>query len=135
MSNNVLRRLAIILSGLTLGLNAPATFAASERVADFALLDEEGKFHQLSRHQHLDAVVLLAYDNNCAASIEAAAKLNDLQSKFGDDMQFFALDINSTDRATEQGWNLSFPVLADELKLVTESLEISQSGEVLVFNP
>lgn len=135
MSSKVLSTLCLILCGFGAGLASMSSDAAPERVGDFALLDEQGVFHQLSRYQHRDAVVLLAYDNNCAAARDAAAMLADLQSHFDEGIEFLALDVNAMDRATEQGWQMSFPVLADELKLVAEGLQISQAGEVLVVNP
>jgi peroxiredoxin len=135
MSARVLGSLRITLGSVAMGLLATLSYAAPERVGDFALLDEQGEFHQISRYQHLDAVVLLAYDNSCSAAQEAANRLAGMQSQFNDRIQFLALDVNARDRATEQAWGLPFPVLADELKLVAESLQFSQSGEVLVFNP
>lgn len=135
MRSKVLSTLCLILSGLGAGLIGMSSAAAPERVGDFALLDEQGVFHQLSRYQHRDAVVLLAYDDNCPAAKEAAATLADLRSQYDERIEFLALDINAMDRATQQGWHMSFPVLADELKLVAEGLQISQAGEVLVFNP
>lgn len=135
VSSKFLGTLCLILSGFGVALTCMPSFAASERVGDFALLDEQGVFHQLSRYQHRDAVVLLAYDNNCTAAKDAAAMLADLQSQFDERIEFLALDINAMDRATEHGWQMSFPVLTDELKLVAEGLQIRQSGEVLVFNP
>lgn len=135
MRSKVLGTLSVILSGLIVGLTSMPSVAAPERVGDFALLDENGVFHQLSRFQDSDAVVLLAFDSNCSAARDAAAVLGDLKSQFDERIDFFALDLNAMDRATEQSWHLSFPVLADELKLVAEGLQISQSGEVLVFNP
>lgn len=135
MSSKLLGSLRITLCGLALGLAGTTTYAATERVGDFALLDEQGEFHQLSRYQQLDAVVLLAYDNSCPSAQDAAATLADLQAQFNERVQFLALDINAQDRATESAWGLPFPVLADELKLVAESLQLSQSGEVLVFSP
>lgn len=135
MSSQVHGLLAIVVCGLVMGLTGQPVYAASERVGDFALLDERGAFHQLSRYQHLDAVVLLAYDNSCSSALDAAAFLADMQPQFDEHMQFLALDLNALDRTSEQALGLPFPVLADELKLVAESLEFSQSGEVLVFNP
>jgi len=135
MDSKGLGALGIILCGLVMGLTAVPIHAAPERVGDFALLDEQGEFHQFSRYQHLDAVVLLAYDNSCPAARDAAAMLADILPQYNERLQFLALDINALDRATERAWGLPFPVLADELKLVAESLQFSQSGEVLVFSP
>ena len=128
--------LCVALSAFAASLGSVSAYAAAaERVGDFALLDETGGFHQLSRYQHRDAVVLLAYDNSCAAARDAADTLATLQSQFAGDVEFLALDINARDRATESGWGLAIPVLADEQKLVAESLQVQQAGEVLVINP
>ena len=39
---------------------------ALDRVGDFALLDDRGTFHQLSRYPHRSALALMAYDSSCA---------------------------------------------------------------------
>ncbi len=136
MSSKRLSSLSLILTSLAMAaMSVTCSAASAERVGDFALLDEHGGFHQLSRYQHRDAVVLLAYDSACPAATEAAKQLAALQPGYDERIQFLALDINGMDRATERSWQLPFPVLADELKLVAESLNIQQAGEVLVFNP
>ena len=109
--------------------------AATERVGDFALLDEQGRFHQLSRYQHRDAVVMLTLDGSCSAAMNAAKELGGLQSQFGESVEFIGLDVSGATRSERQQWQLPFPVLGDEMKLVAESLGLSQAGEVLVFNP
>ena len=118
-----------------------ATLVRFARTGDLSLMEQ--RFTEAvdrtqlvtARMGHRDAVVLVAYDNNCAAARDAAAMLADLQSQFDERVEFLALDLNAMDRAAQQGWQMSFPVLADELKLVAEGLQISHAGEVLVFNP
>ena len=114
---------------------AGVAFGQAERIGDFALLDESGSFHQLSRYQHREAVLMLTFDYSCDAAHDAIAKLSDLQTQYGDDVEFLVLDVNGTSRSERQSWQLPFPVLGDEMKLVSESLNLSQAGEVLVFNP
>ena len=109
--------------------------AAVERIGDFALLDEQGSFHQLSRYQHRDAVVLLAYEQDCSGANNAVQALAALQDEYGDRIAFLALDVSGAARSERQQWQLPFPVLGDELTLVSESLGIAAAGEVLVFNP
>ena len=41
--------------------------AALDRVNDFALLDESGVFHQLSRYQHREALVVMSFDESCTS--------------------------------------------------------------------
>jgi len=72
------RFLSTLCVAVCAGLSSLPSLAAPERVGDFALLDEEGVFHQLSRYQHREAVVLLAYDSSCPAARDAAASLASL---------------------------------------------------------
>ena len=88
-------------TALALMLASGATMAATERVGDFALLDAEGGFHQLSRYQHRDAVVLLAYDSACSAMGDKAAELARLQDEYSDRIEFLALDVNDAARSEQ----------------------------------
>jgi peroxiredoxin len=128
-------RPGLIFSTLLILLASTATLGATERVGDFALLDAEGRFHQLSRYQHRDAVVLLAYDSACSAASAGAAELARLRDEYSETIEFLALDVTDATRSEQLQWSLPFPVLGDELKLVSESLSVSAAGEVLVFNP
>lgn len=137
MITRIIRRptsklLLVLGSALLLSHSA---LAATERVGDFALLDEQGRFHQLSRYQHRQALLLLAYDSNCQQAEEAARALVAARDKYQGDIEFLALDINGQARSEQAAWQLPFPVLGDEMKLVSESLGLSQAGEVLLFNP
>ena len=126
----------IFIAHLLFLLMPVIAYAATERVGDFALLDEQGEFHQLSRYQHREAVVLLALSAECAASMDAASTLASLQDRHSsDNFEFLILETSGADRDTRRDWDMPFPVLADELQLVSESLNISHQGEVLVFNP
>jgi mono/diheme cytochrome c family protein len=130
-----LARLGASLFTATLMTATVQSQAATERVGDFALLDEEGRFHQLSRYQHRDAVVMLTFDGSCSAAMDAAQELGGLQSQYGDSVEFLALDVSGATRSERNQWQLPFPVLGDEMMLVAESLGLRHAGEVLVFNP
>lgn len=78
---------------------------------------------------------MLTYDHSCSAANNAAIHLANLQEQFGDSFEFLALDVSGASRSERQQWALPFAVLADERKLVAESLGLSQAGEILVFNP
>lgn len=130
-----LARLSVSLIAATALAAAGQSQAATERVGDFALLDEQGRFHQLSRYQHRDAVVMLTLDGSCSAAMDAAQELGGLQRRFGDSVEFLALDVSGATRSERDQWQLPYPVLGDEMMLVAETLGLSQAGEVLVFNP
>jgi len=109
---------------------------ALDRFSDFALLDSEGAFHQLSRYQHRDALVLMSYDGACAAMPEQLQALLDIKSAYNDaNIEFLLIDSLDLGRAKLSQMTLALPILADDGQLVSETLDISASGEVLVFNP
>ena len=66
VSRHTLLSHLLLLSGLAATLCTASANAALDRVGDFALLDDSGEFHQLSRYRHRKALVLMAYDASCA---------------------------------------------------------------------
>ena len=50
---------------------------AQERVGDFALLDQQGNFHQVSRYNHREAVVLLSEGANCNSFSNALSQFDE----------------------------------------------------------
>ena len=131
LKNSIVPATAMVAS-----LFVPQSHAALERFGDFALLDESGEFHQISRYQHRRAVVMLAYDPACAALDESVSALTALQNKYSaQDVEFLILDTSASSRETVQSWNLPMPVLKDAGKLISASLQIGTAGEVLMMNP
>jgi len=49
------------------------------QVGDFALLDQNGVFHQLSRTRYRKAVVLMAYDAACPSDKQAVESYDQLR--------------------------------------------------------
>lgn len=120
-----------------LGFLLPASaFGALDRVGDFALLDERGEFHQLSRYRHRDALAVLAYDGGCAAMPQTLERFADLQAQFlGQGIEFLLLDTQGLSRQALAGLALPLPVLQDELQLVSAALDVKAAGDVLLLNP
>ena len=115
--------------------------ASSERdVGDFALIDHMGVFHQLSQYSDSQAIVLYSYSADCEVANSAIEKLNVLSAKYKErDIQFFFLDAALGEDREEVRKSLgaanAIPVLMDTSQLVSYSLSISRTGEVLVINP
>ena len=82
------------IAALASTLSASA-FALPDRIGDFALLDTDGAFHQLSRMRDKEALVLMSFDNSCASIESAVAQLQALQASWADQDVVFAL-INSS---------------------------------------
>ncbi len=130
-----------ILSTLALaGALSANAFAAPERAGDFALLDQNGDFHQFSKYRNKDAVVVLSQSNSCAASSAALVKFNELRSQWeGENVAFLLMNSAQDDlasvRETAKAANIDLPILMDGSQLVAETLKISKAGEVLVLDP
>lgn len=113
-----------------------ATFAAVERIGDFALLDDSGDFHQLSRYLHRKAVVMMSYADSCAGMPSALAHFDKVKQEFaGENVEFLLLDSNGVGREETSTWKMNYPVLDDSAQLVSETLGVETAGQVLVFNP
>lgn len=128
--------LAPLFTGLLLSLLGNSAFAALDRISDFALLDNSGSFHQLSRYQHRKALVLMAYTQNCAAMDSLLGDYESLAAKYaGEDFEFLLIDTQDRDRGELQALNTALPILEDDAQLVSETLAIAHAGDVLVLNP
>ena len=129
--------LAVVLS-ISLVSNV---YALPDRVGDFALLDSEGEFHQLSRYRHQKALVLMAYDSSCASIDSALSQFQALQSAFTEQKVSFLL-INSSSqsdldvlRAQQATFGFDVSLLVDNGQLVSETLSFSNAGELAILDP
>ena len=110
--------------------------SALDRIIDFALLDEKGLFHQLSRYQHKDAVVLMSFDQSCQFMPAMLAEYDDIVSEFSSNgIEFLLIDSEGLGREMLASLRLNVPILEDSGQLVSESLGFENSGEVLMLNP
>ena len=110
--------------------------SALDRIIDFALLDEKGVFHQLSRYQHKDAVVLMSFDQSCQFMPAMLAEYDDIVSEFSSNgIEFLLIDSEGLGREMLASLRLNVPILEDSGQLVSESLGFERSGEVLMLNP
>ncbi len=124
-----------LLLSLSLAVAMPA-FAALSRVGDFALLDNHGYFHQLSRYQHKKALVIMSYVQSCPASESLLERFQAMQSQWENQgITFLLLDSMDLDRGDHSQLPSTLPILRDDGQLVSETLGISHAGEVLVLRP
>ncbi len=116
-----------------------ASAAVGQRAGDFALLDSEGYFHQLSYYDDHKAVALLVHDNGSKATAKAIAAFKDAQAKH-DQIKFFMINAsgNTTRRAVQADisrYATNIPVLMDDTQLVAEALGVRKTGEVILVRP
>ncbi len=128
----------VLLAGLIWCAGASAT---TNQVPDFALIDHEGRFHQLSRYADQRAVVVFVYSPDCEASEAGLPEIISLRDRFANSpVQFLVLVPDSGEtRASLAGLagrlDSETPFLLDSSQLVSEALGFTRSGEVLVINP
>ena len=122
--------------GVCIALASGTASAALDRTGDFALLDEQGNFHQLSRYQHRKAVVLMSYAPSCAGMDGMLSSYRELRSQYAEQgFEFLLIDSQDSDRAALRALDLDVPILQDSGQLVSEALGISHAGDVRVLNP
>ncbi|MYA36357.1 MAG: redoxin domain-containing protein [Gammaproteobacteria bacterium] len=122
-------------------LVAAQSLYAQERVGDFALLDQNGNFHQMGRYSYQDAVVLLAQGADCSSFATTLAQYSVVDNKYaGNGFEFMMINVTG-DRnrdsllrqATQYGTDL--PLLMDESQVVSHALGVTGIGEAVVLDP
>jgi len=131
----------ILAAGTALLLASGLSQALPDRAGDFALLDTEGEFHQLSRYRHQEAMVLMAFDAACQSQAVATASFQEFATEWSEQGVAFALieagtesDINAI-RAARTASGVDLPMLIDDGQLVSETLSLRAAGEVIVLDP
>jgi len=133
MHRSALTACALMLAGVAHAV------APDAPVNDFALLDQNGKFHHLYYLSDAKAVVLMAHDNECAATAGAVADLEHTKETFADrGVEFLMINVDDSRQSVAaqiKQTGTSIPVLVDEMQLVGPSLQLQRAGEVLVIDP
>ena len=110
--------------------------AALDRTGDFALMDSDGKFHQLSRYQHRQAVVLMSYAATCQNMDSLVADYKALHERYAEQgIEFLLIDSQGHGRAELTALDVGMPILQDNGQLISAALGLSVAGEVRVLNP
>ena len=105
-------RLAILCVATVL-CTTVASAAAPTQVGDFALLDQNGKFHQLSWYGDHKAIVVFVQGNGCPIVRNGVHAMKTVRDEFeGRDVAFFMLNSQTQDdRAFDlQNYSRSTPV-------------------------
>ncbi|WP_339866656.1 hypothetical protein [Pseudohongiella nitratireducens] len=119
-----------------------SSHSLANRVPDFSLIDQNGRFHQLSRSTDKQAVVILLFDPSDPFGRAAVQEMDRLRERFRDEpvgFQVLVADLAQTRSSLNdlaRAMNVQqLPFLLDESQLVTQALGLSRSGEVLVVDP
>lgn len=115
--------------------------AAAQRGTDFALLDQHGVFHQLSRYGESKAVVLFVQGNGDASSRRALPQLQALRERYRDKgVVVLLLNPNPTQTRASVIQELAdlgveLPVLLDSAQVVARSLKVESTAEAFILDP
>lgn len=125
---------AVICSALAMPLHA------AERVGDFSLLDQNGKFHHIAWYDDHKAIAFLVQVNGSEATRAAVAEYERLQAQF-DTQGIEFMMINPLGQARDSvnddvaSLGTSIPVLIDDAQIVSQAMDIQRSGETFLFDP
>jgi hypothetical protein len=116
---------------------AAGAVAPGEHVDNFALLDGQGKYHDLYYLSDAKAVVLMTHENDCRAVKEALPALEQAKAAYAArGVEFMMINAeDSRDVIAASGAASGIPVLVDERRLVSESMRLNRASEVLVIDP
>lgn len=122
---------------VTLG-SGPAM--AQDRVGDFALLDQDGRFHHMAWYDNNKAVAFLVQASNDAATQESLASFNALKEQYASQNIVFMMinplgEARATVKADAERLGIDIPVLIDDAQVISESMGIDKTGEAFVYDP
>ena len=130
-------KLTLTLIALVL---TPMLALAQERVGDSALIDQNGYHHSMSYLDDHEAVAFLVQANGSEAT-EAALSGSALREQFDSrGIEFLMINPMGLENRAEVAAEMDrlgsdLPVLMDDHRVISEAMGISNSGQVLIFDP
>lgn len=115
--------------------------AYREPIDNFALLDHEGKFHELYYYSYAKAIVLVVHGIGCPIMGHSFLELQQLKEKYtSKGVVFFLINANPQDDRTALAENakelgITMPILKDEAQLVSAALKVTRTAEAFVIDP
>ena len=130
---------------LTLTLMAivltPMLALAQDRVGDFSLIDQNGYHHSMSYLDDHEAVAFLVQATGSEATEAALPAFLALQEQFdASGIEFLMINPMGVENRAEVAAEMDrlgsdLPVLMDDHRVISEAMGISNSGQVLIFDP
>jgi peroxiredoxin len=114
---------------------------SASSVPDFALIDQNGRFYQLSRFVDQRVVVVLAFQRDSDSGQSVLAEFVSLSRRYqGAPVQFMVLVADSSEtreslKELSSTLGTEIPFLLDESQLIADALKVRSVGEVLVIDP
>lgn len=111
--------------------------APRDLAQDFRLVDHQGRSQELYYNSHVEVVVLLFVDPNCAGTL--GPTLVDLENTFGaQSVAFWIIDPISENRselvAKAIDWQVNMPILHDTAQLVARTYDVERGTEAVAID-
>jgi len=126
---------------LLVGALSAGASGAPNRIGDFGLLDSDGNFHQLSRYRNKEALVIMSFADSCNSIDSFLTQFKAKQSEWEARNVDFLLINSSVELDLENARSaiarrqIDIPLLLDDAQVVSETLNLSKAGEVVVLDP
>jgi len=113
---------------------------AAERVGDFALLDQQGRFHHMSWYDDHKAIAFLVQVNGSAQTAAALSDYTRLQAAYAEQgIEFMLINPLGEPRAQvlaqAEALGLTLPVLIDDAQVIAQAMGVDKSGETFLYDP
>ena len=139
------KTLSVVMTAAQLSHSAVsgAALSTEEKVPNFALLDHEGKFHELdyySRMPEVRAIALFVHGNGCPLVRKRIPELKRLRDTFQKQgIAFGMINANLQDDRSEiveeaETFGIDMPVLIDDSQSVASLLGIKRTAEIILIS-
>lgn len=140
-ARKLIRLILIISAGFLLQFNSIVALGKFPRVDNFALLDQQGRQHELRKYGDSEALVLISVASACESSIENLPEYKLLRTTWErQGIEFLGIAVAPDEslesaRLLDELYHFDLPILLDSSQLVAEGLGIEKIGEIVVLDP
>ena len=140
-ARKLIRLILIISAGFLLQFNSIVALGKFPRVDNFALLDQQGRQHELRKYGDSEALVLISVASACESSIENLPEYQLLRTMWErQGIEFLGIaaapdESLESARLLDELYHFDLPILLDSSQLVAEGLGIEKIGEIVVLDP
>ena len=119
----------------------PGLVGAVDRIGDFSLLDQDGKFHNMSWDDDHAAIALLVHTLDSEATAAALPVFEALKEKYdAEGIEFMMINpmgyLNRDEVQKQLAMHhTEIPVLMDDAQVISQALGIDKTGEVFLYDP
>ncbi len=135
------KTLSLTIGALALiGSFSTGALQAAERVGDFSLLDQQGKFHHMAWYDDHKAIAFLVQVNGSEQTRAALGDFSRLKTEFdAQGVEFFMInplgEARDAVRQDADKLGAGIPVLIDDAQIVANSMGVRGSGEAFLYDP